>query len=212
MKWPLYRLICAMLSIGAVMSGCGSDQNYSPQPSYKEMKTMVIDILKSDEGKKAVTETLTGGHATPSSGGAGGSTGIKMLMSPSASGDIKTAVKDTLISPEYQKEFEKIMTDPAFAAEFAKVINKQSKALHMQLIKDPTYQKSVREMLKSPEVSTMMIDMSKSPEYRKQTMTIMQEAMQNPLFRLEVMNLLKTVVREELQPKDKQKSSGGGKG
>ncbi|MFB5678906.1 spore germination lipoprotein GerD [Paenibacillus terreus] len=214
MKWPHYRLICAILCIGAVLSGCGSEQNYSspPQPSYKEMKTMVVDILKSDEGKKAVEEAMTSGSGASSGGGSGGTMGMKMLMSSSASGDLKTAVKDTLTSPEYQKEFEKIMTDPAFAGEFAKAINKQNKELHMQLIKDPTYQKSVREMLRSPEVSTMMLDMTKTPEYRKQTMTIMQEAMQNPLFRLEVMSLLKNVVHEELQPKEKKKGGGGGGG
>ncbi|MNY52603.1 hypothetical protein D3C86_1882880 [compost metagenome] len=46
----------------------------------------------------------------------------------------------------------------------------------------------------------------------------MQEAMQNPLFRMEVLSLLKTVVQEELQPKvqkkgeEKEGESGGGGG
>lgn len=79
----------------------------------------------------------------------------------------------------------------------------------MQLIKDPTYQKSVEDIMKSPEVSKMFMDMTKTPDYRKQTMTVMQEVMQNPLFRMEVLTLLKKVVQEELQPKVE---SGGKQG
>lgn len=54
MKRPDYRWFSLMLVLGIILSGCGSDQNYSspPQSSYKETKSMVIDILKSDDGKK----------------------------------------------------------------------------------------------------------------------------------------------------------------
>lgn len=75
---------------------------------------------------------------------------MKMLMPAQSSEQIRIAVKDTITAPEYQKEFEKIMTDPQFAGEFAKVVNAQSKQLHMQLIKDPTYQKSIEDIMKSP--------------------------------------------------------------
>lgn len=84
----------------------------------------------------------------------------------------------------------------------------------MQLIKDPTYQKSVSDILKSPEVMKMFLDLTKTPDYRKQSMTVMQEAMQSPLFKMEVLELLKTVVQEQLQPKvekePKQGEGGGG--
>ncbi|MBR2567526.1 MAG: spore gernimation protein [Paenibacillus sp.] len=218
MKRPMWQLCCVVLGLSVMLAGCGSDQSSSPpQGSYKEMKTMVVDILKSDEGKKAVEEALTGQSSSgggsssgEGSGGGSGTVGMKMLMPMQSSEQIRIAVKDTITAPEYQKEFEKIMTDPQFAGEFAKAINTQSKQLHMQLIKDPTYQKSIGDIMKSPEVSKMFMDMTKTPEYRKQTMTVMQEVMQNPLFRLEVLSLLKKVVQEELQPKTE--SGGGQKG
>ncbi len=123
------------------------------------------------------------------------------------------AVKETITSPEYKKEIEKIMTDPQFAGDFAKAINAQSKELHMQLIKDPTYQKAISDILKSPEVMKMFLDLTKTPDYRKQSMTVMQEAMQSPLFKMEVLELLKTVVQEQLQPKvEKEPKDDGGSG
>ncbi|WP_025715665.1 spore germination lipoprotein GerD [Paenibacillus sp. 1-18] len=228
MNWTRLRFVSMICVLGVALSGCGSDQSSAPpQNSYKEMKTMVVDILKSDDGKKAVEEALTGqsssskdgqsgqsgeesGAGGSSGGTSGGSMGMKMLMPIQSAEQMKIAVKDTLVSPEYKKEIEKIMTDPRFAGEFAKAINSQSKQIHMQLIKDPSYQKSIEAMLKSPELTKMYMDLTKTPEYRKQSMTVMHDAMQNPIFRLEVMNLLKTVVQEELQPKVEKK--GGQQG
>ncbi|NMO97477.1 spore germination lipoprotein GerD [Paenibacillus lemnae] len=206
MKRAIFRLL-SIMGLGSIMiTGCGSDQGYSAQQmGYKEMKSMVVDILKTDEGKKAVEEALSGG-----SGGSGGgaSTGMR-LMSAQSSDQIRLAVKDTLVSEEYKKELEKIMTDPQFAGDFAKAISSESKQLHMQLIKDPTYQKSVEEIMKSPEVMKSFLELTKTSDYRKQSMTIMQEAMQNPLFRMEVLQLLKTVVKDELQPTVEKEQQGG---
>ncbi|KWX78944.1 spore germination lipoprotein GerD [Paenibacillus jilunlii] len=208
MKWRTLWTGSLVLSMVMALTACGSEQSGSSsgQVSYKEMKTMVVDILKSEEGKKAVEEALS----TPSSGSEGSSvSGLSMKMMPlQTTEQIRVAVKDTITAPEYQKEIEKIMTDPKFAGDFAKAVNSQSKELHLQLIKDPTYQKSVAEIMKSPEMMKMFLDLTKTSDYRKQSMTIMQEAMQNPLFRMEVLDLLKTVVQDELQPKVEKKGSG----
>jgi spore germination protein D len=211
MKWRSLWSGGLALSLIMALTACGGEQSSSSsgQIGYKEMKTMVVDILKSDEGKKAVEEALS----SPSSGSEGSSGGLSMKMMPlQTTEQIRIAVKDTITAPEYQKEIEKIMTDPQFAGEFAKAINTQSKELHLQLIKDPTYQKSIEEIMKSPEMMKMFLDLTKTSDYRKQSMTIMQEAMQNPLFRMEVLGLLKTVVQDELQPKVEKKGEekGGG--
>ncbi|MCJ8015035.1 spore germination lipoprotein GerD [Paenibacillus sp. KQZ6P-2] len=203
MKWPVLGVWGIIFGLSAILAGCGSQQSYAPpQADYKEMKTMVVDILKSDEGKKAVEDAMKQG---------GGSTGgpSMQMMSAQAADQIRTAVKDTITSEEYKKEIEKIMTDPQFAGDFAKAISSQDKQLHMQLIKDPTYQKAVSDIMKSPEMMKMFLDLTKTPEYRKQSMTVMQEAMQNPMFKMQVMSLLQTVVTQELQPKVEK---GGGKG
>ncbi|MFR9710570.1 spore germination lipoprotein GerD [Paenibacillus sp. MB22_1] len=246
MKWRGTRwILCFLCTFTLPLAACGSEQS-SPSSSqgggYKETKSMVIDILKTDEGKKAIYEALSnppsssesgsgssgsesgsesGSDSGSGSGGSGGSSGggtfgVKMILPSQTSNEVRMAVKETITSPEYKKEIEKIMTDPQFAGDFAKAINAQSKELHMQLIKDPTYQKSISEILKSPEVMKMFLDLTKTPDYRKQSMTVMQEAMQSPLFKLEVLELLKTVVQEQLQPKvekePKQDEGGGNEG
>lgn len=232
MKWLGYRwFLCILLILP--LTACGAEQSSSSSSGggYKETKSMVIDILKTDEGKKAIYEALSSPQSSSSSssesgsggsgsssgesggsgGGGGGTTGIRMLMTPQSSEQVRVAVKDTITSPEYKKELEKIMTDPQFAGDFAKAINSQSKQMHMELIKDPTYRKSMEEMLKSPEVMKMFLDLTKTTDFRKQSMTVMQESMQSPIFKMEVMELLKSVVQQQLEPKV-EKSGGGGQG
>ncbi|MGZ9587267.1 spore germination lipoprotein GerD [Paenibacillus marinisediminis] len=195
---------CLGLGLMLIVSACGMEPQASSNLNYKEVKTMVVDILKTEEGKKAITEAQSGG----SSGG-----GMKtQALNPQQEEQIKTAVKDTLTSSEYKDVIEKVMKDPKFAGEFAKAINKENKNLHKDLIKDPDYQKSVGDIMKSPEVMKAYMDVTKSPEYRKQLMAIMKESMSSPLFKLEVMDLLTKVVQEELQPKKEggQKTEGEG--
>lgn len=213
-----------ILALSFILTACGSDQGGASQGgvSYKDTKSMVIDILKTEDGKQAIYAALSGSNSAggstsdqsssesesssgessgeSESGQGGGKLGVRMILPGQSSDQIRMAVKDTLTSPQYKAELEKIMTDPQFAGDFAKAINSQSKELHMELIKDPTYQKSVGEIMKSPEVMKMFLDLTKSSDYRKQTMTIMQEAMQSPLFKMEVMELLKTVVQQQLLP------------
>jgi len=96
---------------------------------------MVVDILQSEEGKKALQE------AQASSSGP--AMQMKMLKDDT---QLKMTVKDVLTAPDFHKQMEKIMTDPKFSGDFAKAISKENKQLHKDLIKDPDYQKAVGEI------------------------------------------------------------------
>ncbi|MCY9516307.1 spore germination lipoprotein GerD [Paenibacillus apiarius] len=183
-----------------LLSACGMEQQASSTTmDYKDLKTMVVDILKTEEAQKAMQ----------SSSSAGG--GMKMqALNMQQQEQIRTAVKDTLISPDYQKTVEKVMTDPKFAGEFAKVVSKENKQIHKELIKDPAYQQSVGDIIKSPDMMKSYLDMMKTPEYRKQLMAVLKDSMSSPIFRLEVMDLLGKVVKEELQPKEQGGKEGKG--
>lgn len=197
-------ILCFLL---LTLTGCGQEQStQSSEPDYKEMKTMVIDILKTEEAQKAIEKSS-------------GTSSMQMQMLTSATGQeqIRTAVKDTLTSPDYSKEMQKLMTDPKFAGEFAKAINTDNKKIHKELIKDPVYQAAIADIMKSPDLQKAYVDLAKTPEYRKQITTVVKDSMNSPLFKMQVMEMLQKVVQEELQPKEQKKgeqeqSSGGGAG
>ena len=125
MKRKIIGYVGSTLGLCLALTACGGEQDNSSsgEASYNEMKTMVLDILKTDEGKKAVEGALSSSE---------GSSSISMKMVPlQTTEQINTAVKDTLTAPGYQKQIEKIMKEPKFAGDFAKAIQSQSKDLQI---------------------------------------------------------------------------------
>lgn len=158
---------------------------------------MVIDILKTEDAQKALQESAISTT---------GNTGLtSKLLSVQDQENVRLAVKETLVSPDYYKVIEQLMTDPRFAGEFAKAVTKQNKQLHKDLIKDPSYQADLIKVLKNPEMEKMILEVMNSTQYRKQISTIMQESMQSPIYRLEILDLLKKAVQEELKVKPNEK-------
>nr|WP_282943678.1 spore germination lipoprotein GerD [Paenibacillus sp. RC67] len=201
----------AFLLIIWVLTSCGSDKQASQSQSggYKDTKTMVLDILKTEDGKKAIMTALSGG----SGGGSGGSSqseGQMKLLSAGDSQQIQLAVKDVLTDTSNNKFLQSVMTDPKFAGQFAKAIQKDTKQLQKDLMKDPDYQKSLMDAMKNPDFEKMLMDAMKGPQYRQQMKTVMQESLQSPLFRLELMNLMKKALEEESQPQSKGQQQGQG--
>lgn len=200
----IYRLITGVI-LCCLLAGCGADgQSGGGVQSYKDIKSMVLDILKTEDAQKAVQEAMN----NPT-----GSTGMQSL-SVLDNEQIRIAVKDVLTDPSYPQHLEKLMLDPKFSGEFAKAVSKDNKALHKDLMKDPEYQTMMVSAMKGPEFEKMMLDIMKSSAYRKQAMTIFQESLENPLFRLELMELMKKVMEEESRPKeekDEAQKQGQGK-
>lgn len=210
----LYRLrwVGYLLGMSLLLTSCGpesgSSSNGGGQMNYKDVKSMVIDILGSEEAQKAMEKASTAQF--------GESTLQMKSMTPSDQAQVRLTVKDVLTSPEYTKIMEKIMTDPKFAGEFAKVVSKDNKQIHKDLMKDPAYQKDLVDMFKTPEMTKIMTDSLKTADVRKVIMSSVTESMENPIFKLEIMKLLQSVVKEEMSPKaekkDEKKEADGGQG
>ncbi|MFC4098367.1 spore germination lipoprotein GerD [Paenibacillus xanthanilyticus] len=203
-KRIVWLTLCVMTTL--MLAACGSEpqSSASDSMSYKDMKSMVIDILKTEDAQKALQESAvntTGNNGLTSK-----------LLTVQDQENVRLAVKETLVSPDYYKVIEQLMTDPRFAGEFAKAVNKQNKQLHKDLIKDPSYQADLIKVLKNPEMEKMILEVMNSTQYRKQITTIMQESMQSPIYRLEILDLLKKAVQEELKvkPNEKLEKAGGG--
>lgn len=201
LKKPI--LMISSLLILCLISACGGEEP-GAQQGYKETKSMIIDILKTEEAQKAIEE------AKKKKEEEGGQTKIMSMLSSPEGQQIQIAVKDVLTDPSYPEQLKVLMTDPKFSGEFAKAVQKENKQIHKELMKDPEYQTLLLDVMKSPDFEKMMIDILKSKEYRKQTMTVLQESIENPIFRLEMMELLKKAIEEESKPKEEKKKKEGG--
>jgi spore germination protein D len=192
----LLGILLLLVSCGAESSGSSSSGG---QASYKEVKSMVIDILGSEEAQKAMEKASTAQY--------GVSTLQMKSMTPSDQAQVRIAVKDVLTAPEYSQVLERIMKDPKFAGEFAKAVSKDNKQIHKDLMKDPSYQKELVDMFKTPEMIKILTDSMKTSDVRKLIMSSVTESMNNPLFKLEIMKLLQSVVKAELTPEPAKKTN-----
>ncbi|GGA04756.1 germination protein GerD [Paenibacillus marchantiophytorum] len=214
--------VLPFISIALLLSSCGTDnssQGQSQANTYKEQKTMVLDILKSDDGKKAISaanRSIMNGDV--GANGIAGQSQIK-LLSANESLQLQMAVKDVLTAKENNMFLTDMMKDPQFAGDFAKAIQKETKQMFKELLKDPEYQKSLVEVMKNPDYEKMVLDVMKTASYRQQMMTVMEESIQSPLFRAHMVELLKSAIAQqskaEQMPTAKsadKKSSGDSKG
>ncbi|MBP1996391.1 spore germination lipoprotein GerD [Paenibacillus eucommiae] len=204
-KW--HSLIPLVL-MTLLVTSCGSGSSSGSQgPGYKETKTMVMDILKSEDGKKAIKTAQESGGGS----GAGGSSQIKLLSAEDSS-HLQMAVKDVLVAQENNKFLQDLMKDPKFAGDFAKAIQKETKQMQKDLLKDPEYQKQLLDTMKNPEYEKLLMDTMKQAQYRQQMMTVIQESMQSPLFRADLVELLKTALKQQTESGGKSGGSGQGSG
>ncbi|MFB6366581.1 spore germination lipoprotein GerD [Paenibacillus elgii] len=196
------RFLPAVLIVGFLTS-CGSESQPSSTGggnTYKDTKSMVLDILKTEDGRKAIQQATIHENSK------------LQLLSAGDTQQLQLAVKDVLIDTENNQFLQKMISDPKFAGQFAKAIQKDTKQLQKDLLKDPEYQKAMMDAMKSPDFETMLLDAMKGNAYRTQTKAVIQESLQSPIFRLEMMELMKKVLQEESKPKEEKGKKQGGEG
>ena len=155
---------------------------------------MVLDILQTEEGKKAIKEIIK-------------DDAIKqeiMLDEPF----IKKTIQETLLQADNKEKWQQLLTDPKFMKEYAKQLEEQNKKIIKDLMKDPEYQSAMMEVLKDPEMEKQFLELTKSKAFRQETMSVMKEALGSPYFRLELLQLLSQVAKEN-QSEPKQGGQNG---
>ena len=170
------------------------------EPDYEETKKMVVDILKTDDGKKALQEVM-------------GDDGMKekLIMD-------QTVVTDTIqasLTSDKGKEFwKKSFEDPKFAQSIAKSMKKENEELLKNLMKDPEYKGMMIEVMKDPELEKELTTVLKSKEYREHLQKVMTETFESPLFKAKLQDLIVKAAEEipTQKPEGGDESGGGGGG
>jgi spore germination protein D len=206
------RSLWPMAAALVLAAGCGGGQmgaeagGTTGQQDYTTVKQMVVDILHSPDGKKALQETFNDPNFKS-----------QVIVSDT---DIRNAVEKSLESKKNQSFLAQQAKDPQFAQALANAVQPQLIQIQKQLMKDPAYQKDLLVLFKSPEFTKNLQDLMQTPEFRGQIMKIMTEALQTPSFRMQFQDALKSAVAEQMQTAGTQQqqqqkggnSTGGGGG
>ena len=153
---------------------------------------MVVDIIKTDEGKKALTEVLTDEKMQ------------QQLVMDSAT--VQEAISGTLLSDQGKEFWNKLFEDPMFVQTYTKSVEDAQKELMKGLMTDSEYQKLLMDIFQNPEMETTMIETLKSQQFREHLEKTIQETLESPLFKAKMTEVLLKAAEEQ------QKQQGGGSG
>ena len=190
------RLLLPFLLIFFVM-GCAQNEA-SNHMDYEQTKKMVVDILKTDEGKKAIKELMTDEKMKE-----------QLVMD---NGIVTDTIEKTLTSDKGKEFWKKSFEDPKFAESIAKSMQKENKQLLKDLMKDPEYKGMMVEVLQDPELEKEVTKILKSKKYSEHLQTVITDTFESPLFKAKIQDILLKAA-EEVKTGEKgggEKKAGGG--
>lgn len=191
-------LMLAALMFLLTSCGGGGQAQQSSQPDYKSVKDMVLDILQTDEAKKAVSNMMKDEKFKQS-----------MILDEST---LRTTLIQSIAKPD-NPQIKEAFKDPKFTSALAKTMKSENKTLMKELMKDPEYQKLMISVMKDPENEKNLLDLMKSSAYRQQMMQVIKESMKSPLFQAEMLKIMESVSEDMMKPKKEEgKEKGKGKG
>lgn len=181
---PLLLLSAALI----LLSACAQEQSAKADQGYDQTKKMIVDILKTDDGKKAIQSALADDKVKNA-----------LVLDETV---VKKAIEDEILSDKGQQFWQKMFSDPQFATSFAKSMEKEQTNLMKTLLKDPDYQAGITDIMKNPEVEKIMLNVMKGTDYRKYVQQVITEASDSPLFQTKMIDILTKAMQ-------KGSSSGG---
>ncbi|MCM3603362.1 spore germination lipoprotein GerD [Robertmurraya korlensis] len=195
---PKKSLVLPLLISGLLLTGC-AEADTASQMDYEETKKMVVDILKTDDGKKAIKDVMNDETMKET-----------LIMDQAVVSD---TVEKALTSDQGTAFWKKSFEDPKFSESVAKSMRTENETLLKDLMKDPEYRTMMIDVLKDPELEKEVTAILKSTEYRKHVQAVMTETFESPLFKAKIQDLiLKAVedVAEQSGSKEEAKEEGTG--
>ncbi|WP_096550120.1 spore germination lipoprotein GerD [Ureibacillus thermosphaericus] len=194
MKNPLFNRLLILFFILILLASCSDSPN--AQPSYEEVKKIVVDAIQTEDGKKAIRQLLE----DPS---------FRELVILEHD-EVETSINNSLLSEQAQEFWKKTFEDPKFKESMAKSMKEQQTEIMKQLIKDASFQEDLIAFFGQPEMKKELESILKSAELRKEIEKVVMETIENPLLQTKWQELIKKNGESGgSKEKGKESSSGG---
>jgi len=176
------------------LTSCGQNETGN-QMDYEQTKKMIVDILKTDDGKKAIKELMADEKMKE-----------QLVMDHAIVAD---TIEKTLTSDKGMNFWKKSFEDPKFAESIAKSMKKENKQLLKDLMKDPEYKGMMVEVLQDPELEKEVTKILKSKKYGEHLQTVITDTFESPLFKAKLQDILLKAA-EEVKTGEKGSEKQGG--
>jgi spore germination protein D len=191
------KCMSLLLLIAVFLTGCSSNESSGGgQIDYDQTKKMVVDILKTDDGKKAIQDIMSDGAMKQ-----------KLVMDQQVVAD---TIQQTLTSDKATDFWKKTYSDPKFAQSVAKNMKTENQQLLKELMNDPEYRTMMIQVFKEPEIQKDLADALKSKDYRTHLQQVISETIQSPLFEAKMEQMLVKAAENISKGKPSGGQSSGG--
>lgn len=179
----MFRFSTVIITIFSLifLISCNSESNQ--EADYQTTKKMVIDILQTEDGKKALAEVITDEEMKR-----------HLLIESDA---VKKAIDDILISNQGTEMWNHLFQDPNFVQDFAKSMEDAHKDLLKKLMNDADFQQQMLDILQNPEIHEQMLQLMKSQQFRAHLQETIQETIDTPSFQAQITELLLKAAEEK---------------
>lgn len=175
-------LLALIVLFCAGLSGCGGGDG---QATYQDSKKMVLDMLRTDEGKKTLKEVMREQEMKSS----------LVFDEPT----VRKTIVDTLTTQQGKQLWTELIKDPDFSAKLAETMQKENEQLLKKMMKDPGYQKMMEGILKAPELQNQYLSLLQTKSFRQQIATDLQEAISGPVFQKEMADAVSQFMKKQSQ-------------
>lgn len=188
MRWILSGLI----SVIFILSSCNAGDSQAKELDYEQTKKMVVDILKTDEGKKAVQELMTD---------------EKMKQQLIMDADIvKQSITEVITSEQGIDMWKKLFDDGEFVKKYTEALDGEQKQLFKGLMYDAEFQKQMLELLQNPEIAEQNLSLLKSQQFRAHLEETITETLESPLYKAKIEEILLKAAEKKKQEESEDNS------
>ena len=186
------RTFSSLLFIIILLTACGGNQSGQEQTDYEQTKKMVVDILQTEDGKKALMEILKEEQLKQ-----------ELVIESDV---VKSSINEALVSDKGKEMWKTLFEDPSFVKGYTDAIQDEQTKWLKDMMNDAEYQEKMLELLQNPEISAMILSLLKSQQFRSHLEETIQQTLETPLFQAKIQEILLKAAEEQA------KQEGGGKG
>ncbi|MFD2627655.1 spore germination lipoprotein GerD [Oceanobacillus kapialis] len=186
------------------ITGCSGGNASGEEGDYEATKKMVVDILQTEDGKKALGEIMAD---------------EKMKQELVIQSDVvKKSINEALVSEKGAEMWSTLFKDPKFVEGYAKSMEEEQKKLMKSLMNDSDYQKQMLELMQNPEITEQMLSTLKGQQFRSHLEETIQQTLETPTFQAKMQDILLKAAekqgsgQQQQGGEQSQQESGGGGG
>jgi spore germination protein D len=193
------RFLFILLISFLLLTACNGESSSGNDTEYDATKKMVVDILQTEDGKKAIQDILTEEKMQE-----------ELVLDTEV---VKDSINEALSSEKGMEMWKKLFEDPKFVESYAASMEEAQMELMKKLLNDSAYQEKVLELLKDPQMDDQYLTIIKSQEFRSHLEDTIQETIESPTYQAKIQEILLKAAEEQgggEQSKGGSGEDGGG--